>query len=242
MRENFPWSQFVESIDKENWIEWDQTFDLFKPIFNQGHLIGAVLVKELNEKAHIVQLSEFLSENEHYMYYAADFETQRQIGLQDDLTCLGNQRAMYQCLDRKISKYKKHHQGFCVMFMDLDHFKLVNDNCGHLVGSKVLVQVGELIKQQIRPTDHGFRYGGDEFVVILNDLTMSECQSVAERIRDLVEKQTFALDGQTVSVTVSIGVARFPEHASTREQIVQMADQAMYYGKVKSRNIVYIAS
>src|SRR5690606_38723151 len=108
---------------------------------------------------------------------------------------------------------------------------------GHWVGSKVLVELGRLIKTSVRSSDYAFRYGGDEFVVVLVDTDVTNAEKVAERIRKKVEQTTFKIDGIQLNVTVSIGLAAFPEHARTSEQVIQMADQAMYYEKNKSRNI-----
>ena len=128
------------------------------------------------------------------------------------------------------------------MFVDVDYFKMVNDTRGHLVGSKILTEVSLLIKNQIRANDYAFRYGGDEFVILLIDTGVKAAETVAERIRKSVEDAAFAVEGPELRITVSIGLAAFPDHAKTSEQVIHLADQAMYYAKNKSRNIVYVTA
>ena len=131
---------------------------------------------------------------------------------------------------------------FSVLFIDVDHFKRVNDSMGHVVGSGVLKQLGDVLTDQIRSSDYAFRYGGDEFIILLSHTEGIEAENVAERIRKQVEKQVFSVNKVDVQITISIGLAFYPEHAQSAEEIVRIADEAMYYGKNKSRNIVYKAS
>jgi diguanylate cyclase (GGDEF)-like protein len=99
-----------------------------------------------------------------------------------------------------------------------------------------------MLFENIRSCDYGFRYGGDEFVIILTGTGAEAGKSVAERIRRDIADKIFEVDGQTVSVTVSIGVAAYPQHGLTKEEVLKIADQAMYSSKNKSRNLVYLAS
>lgn len=160
----------------------------------------------------------------------------------DDLTDLYNQRYLKLVLDKEISRAKRSGSAFSVLFMDIDHFKQVNDTKGHIIGSKVLVELSKILHENIRTVDYGFRYGGDEFLLILVDTDSKNALTVAERIRKQVEASTFQVDDANIRVTLSIGIATFPEHAMTKEQIIELADRAMYCGKNKSRNVVYVAS
>lgn len=166
----------------------------------------------------------------------------KNLALVDDLTDLFNQRYLPTVLENEINRAKRREGNFTLLFMDLDYFKLVNDTRGHWVGSKLLREVGQILRGAIRSCDFGFRYGGDEFVVILPDTDLKGGQVVAERIRKSVEDMRFLIDGHEIRLTVSVGLAAYPEHAKTKEQMIQLADQAMYYGKRKSRNVVYCAS
>lgn len=160
----------------------------------------------------------------------------------DDVTELYNQRYLGLALDAEISRAKRNETPFSVLFMDVDHFKKINDDKGHLVGSAVLKKISRILKKNIRNFDYGFRYGGDEYLLLLVNTTSEGAAVVAERIRKEVEATVFKVEGVEVKLTLSIGVAAFPEHAATKEEIVALADKAMYHGKSKSRNVVFVAS
>jgi diguanylate cyclase (GGDEF)-like protein len=163
-------------------------------------------------------------------------------GFKDILTPLYNQRFLSLVIDSEINRCKRTEGEFTVLFLDVDYFKLVNDTRGHWIGSKIIQQLGQMLFENIRSCDYGFRYGGDEFVIILTGTGAEAGKSVAERIRRDIADKIFEVDGQTVSVTVSIGVAAYPQHGLTKEEVLKIADQAMYSGKNKSRNLVYLAS
>lgn len=160
----------------------------------------------------------------------------------DDVTEFYNQRYLGMALDTEISRTGRTKSPFSVLFIDIDHFKRVNDTKGHLVGSRVLTQLSRILKKNIRSVDYGFRYGGDEFLLLLVNTAADQARFVAERIRSEVERTPFSVDEVELKITLSIGVAAYPEHAATKEDIVDMADKAMYDGKAKSRNIVFVAS
>lgn len=160
----------------------------------------------------------------------------------DDVTGLYNQRYLNILLEQEIERYKRSNISFSILFIDVDHFKLVNDKNGHMVGSLILKEIGTIIKKTVRAVDFCFRYGGDEFLTLLTATTTEQATTVANRICKSVRETPFIINGATVQVTLSIGVACFPEHAQTKEKILQVADEAMYCGKNLSRNIVYLAS
>ncbi len=174
--------------------------------------------------------------------HAQNFANAKSLNYMDDLTELYNQRYLKLVLDKEINRAARTKTSFSVLFMDIDHFKQVNDTKGHVVGSKVLVQMAEILNQHIRATDYGFRYGGDEFILILVGSESQQSLGVAERIRKQVESSVFQIDGVEIRLTLSIGIATYPDHAHTKEEILELADRAMYCGKNKSRNVVYVAS
>ncbi len=168
-------------------------------------------------------------------------EAQSQV-YRDSLTDLYNQKFLMEVVAKKIEEYRRYKTPFSILFLDVDHFKRVNDSLGHIVGSGVLKKMGDLLMEQIRTSDFAFRYGGDEFIILLSHTEGEDAVNVAERIRKEVENSPFAVNGLKVRITVSIGLAFFPTHADSAEDIIRIADEAMYYGKNKSRNIVYKAS
>lgn len=161
----------------------------------------------------------------------------------DDLTGLYNQRYLELILDRELSLAKRNNTEFSVLFLDLDHFKNVNDTHGHLIGSRLLFEVGQEIKRALRDSDITFRYGGDEFVIILSHTGLEQAVSVAERIRVQIEKKRFLVrDNLEIRLTASIGVATVPLHAITKQQILKAADEALYGVKKAVRNKVIAAT
>ena len=161
----------------------------------------------------------------------------------DDLTGLYNQRYLEVILDREFSLAKRNDIQFSVLFLDMDHFKAVNDTHGHLIGSRLLYEVGQEIKRTLRDSDVSFRYGGDEFLIILAHTGLDDAVVVAERIRLQVEKKRFlAREGLEIRLTASIGVASVPDHATTKVQILKAADEALYGVKKAVRNKVIAAT
>ena len=157
----------------------------------------------------------------------------------DDLTHLYNTRFLDLVLERELQGGRP----FTVLFLDLDRFKAVNDQFGHLVGSKLLVEVGRVLKGCMRDEDVVARYGGDEYVAVLLGIDSGGALKVAERIRRSIEDHVFlSREGARVRVTASIGLASCPEHTSKKAEVLDLADRAMYRGKRSTRNVVYIAS
>jgi len=159
----------------------------------------------------------------------------------DDLTGLYNSRYLKYALTNSILRCKDPKQSFSVLFIDVDHFKRINDEHSHLVGSEFLVTIGKTIKNAVRRIDPVFRYGGDEFVVVLNDTGLEGAREIAERIRKNIERRIFVIKEKRIQTTVSIGLATYPEHASERETLLRMADEAMYSAKRETRNAVHLA-
>jgi two-component system, cell cycle response regulator len=157
----------------------------------------------------------------------------------DDLTHLYNTRFLDLVLERELRGGRP----FTVLFLDLDRFKAVNDQHGHLVGSKLLVEVARVLKACVRDEDVVARYGGDEYVAVLIGVDSGGALKVAERIRRSVEDHVFlAREGARLRVTASIGLASCPEHTENKGEVLDLADRAMYRGKRSTRNVVYIAS
>jgi two-component system, cell cycle response regulator len=157
----------------------------------------------------------------------------------DDVTHLYNTRFLDLVLEREIQSGRP----FTVLFLDLDRFKEVNDHHGHLIGSRLLVEVGRVLKACVRDDDVVVRYGGDEYVTVLLGIDSGGALKVAERIRRSIEDHVFlSREGARVRVTASIGLASCPEHTTNKAEVLDLADRAMYRGKRSTRNVVYMAS
>ena len=155
----------------------------------------------------------------------------------DDLSGLFNHRYLEVALDRELKRAERYASHLAVLFMDLDSFKKVNDTYGHLVGSRVLREVGDLLKISTREVDVVIRYGGDEYTIILVETGAETAGIVAERIRSQVESHVFMVsEGLTIRLTCSIGYACCPDDTMSKQDLLDMADQAMYIGKAGGKN------
>lgn len=166
-----------------------------------------------------------------------------ELTITDDLTKLFNSRHLHNVLEAEIYRSSRYGYEFSLIFLDLDHFKQVNDTHGHLVGSKLLTQVGHLIKDHLRMIDFAFRYGGDEFVVLLPQTGKHASMNVARRLHRMLGDGTFLREeGLNLKVTASFGLACFPADARTKNELVRMADEAMYLVKNTVRDNIAAAN
>ena len=173
---------------------------------------------------------------------ARNFRRVEELTITDDLTGLYNARHLHHMLDFEIVRSGRHHLEFSLIFLDLDHFKVVNDQYGHLVGSKLLRECGGLLASLLRKLDVGTRYGGDEFVLLLPQTPKKQAGKVAQRMREKLAGTYFLQsEGLHVRITASFGVAAFPADATSKSDLLRMADQAMYRVKNSTRNGVALA-
>ncbi|RYZ58166.1 MAG: GGDEF domain-containing protein [Proteobacteria bacterium] len=176
-----------------------------------------------------------------YRWFSRMTETQSLLHL-DDLTGLYNHRYMDVALDRETKRSLRYGSNFCLLFIDLDNFKPVNDNFGHLAGSQVLREVAAIIRATVRDVDLVFRFGGDEFVVILIEADSATGLRTANRIQERIEQSKFVVAKDAFAqVTSSIGVAAFPEHADEKERLIAIADECMYESKRRGKNQCVLA-
>ena len=171
------------------------------------------------------------------------YQQTKQLTFTDELTRLYNTRFFTQYLDTEVKRCRRYKSNVSLIFLDLDHFKLVNDNHGHLMGSQLLREVGDVLRRGTRDVDIVARYGGDEFIVILPETKLAAAAFVAERLRRSMDEHVFLSgEGLSAHLTASFGVASFPETCSSEEELIRLADQAMYRVKNRTRNGVYIAA
>lgn len=162
------------------------------------------------------------------------------IAITDELTGTYTKRHFRYCIDETFADYKQYGNRFALLMMDLDNFKRVNDQHGHVVGDEVLRQLGDILRTAIRENDQAFRYGGEEFTVILPSTDVEGAQFVAERIRSATEQAVFIPDEQGLKLTISIGMATCPGAPSVHELVVA-ADEALYAAKKAGRNRIVLS-
>jgi diguanylate cyclase (GGDEF)-like protein len=163
------------------------------------------------------------------------------LSVTDGLTGLHNRKYFMEALNNELVRARRHNHPFVVMMMDTDHFKKYNDTFGHPAGDALLKKIGEIFRESLRAIDYASRYGGDEFIVLLPEAGKEESLAVAERIRRKVAAAVEKNDSGEIPVTISIGVAAFPEHGDTPEAIIGSADGALYRAKRNGRNQVVVA-
>ncbi len=217
------------------------------PMHTQNDEHGALVLcnpakEELPEELPVESLT-FLAEQVALGFNnACQFEGARELIYTDDLTGLYNHRYLHIALEQEIRRSERYGLEFSLAFIDLDLFKGINDEHGHLIGSGVLRQVSELLRECVRDADMLFRYGGDEFTALLVETDTRGAKIVAERIRSGIETFEFSTGhGKIGRLTATVGHATYPIHATTKDQMIELADKAMYLGK-SDRNATRSAS
>ena len=166
----------------------------------------------------------------------------QELSITDDCTGLYNARHLFPVLSEEVHRSQRFGYEFSLLFLDLDHFKHINDQYGHLVGSKLLAQVGQTLRNNLRLVDSAFRYGGDEFVILLPQTSKEAALLVARRLTAVFHTSPW-LSGATpdISLRASIGIAAYPMDAITPQAIVQFADEMMYQVKQAGRDNIAVA-
>jgi diguanylate cyclase (GGDEF)-like protein len=210
--------RFAKRIDEMT--QWETRSIICVPLRSKLRVLGAIAIEN-----------------------ARSVEKIQELTITDDCTGLYNARHLYKTLETEVYRSARYGYEFTVLFIDLDHFKQVNDTHGHLVGSKLLMEIGYLIKAQLRLIDYAFRYGGDEFVVLLPQTGKDAALIVAKRLRDSLRTSMFCQEeGLNLNVRASMGVATYPHDAKTPREIIRQADEMMYLVKNTSRDNIGIAS
>lgn len=165
-----------------------------------------------------------------------------ELTITDDCTTLYNARHLNFILETEIYRSHRYAFEFSLIFIDLDHFKLVNDTHGHLVGSKLLGEIGQMIKDNCRLIDYAFRYGGDEFVLLLPQTSKENACRAARRLHKRIRETVWLKEANlNVRITASVGVASYPADSKTKAELLHLADEAMYAVKNTTRDSVAAA-
>lgn len=189
-------------------------------------MVFTAVVRDISER---VKAEESLKQREAQLQHLADF---------DPLTGLLNRRRLTADLEQRLEHAHRRGSRGAVLFIDLDNFKEVNDTLGHQAGDELLLAVSTLMRNQVRAMDILARLGGDEFAVVLPDVDLASAQAIGGWLLEALRDHTVLLRGRKVGITASIGIALFPDHGVTVEEILTRADQAMYRAKEDGRNLV----
>src|SRR5271166_1788926 len=166
----------------------------------------------------------------------------QELSITDDCTGLYNARHLFTVLAEEVHRSERFGYEFSLLFLDLDHFKRVNDQHGHLVGSNLLSQVGQALREHLRLVDAAFRYGGDEFAILLPQTSKDAALFVARRLMAVFQTQSWlAGEAPDISLRASVGIASYPEDATTPQAIVHRADEMMYQVKQAGRNNIAVS-
>ena len=226
---------------------------MWKEINEQGHWTGEVwnrhkdgsiylerivihIITDANDNiiSHIGNFSDITSEN-------ASKEAIAHQAQHDFLTNLPNRLLFCDRFEQQLAFAKRHNEKFAVIYLDLDGFKPINDNLGHIVGDQLLIAVAERLSSLVREIDTVSRFGGDEFAILVAEVNMTnDVVTLAGKLTNALN-QPFILDGQTCSVSASIGVSLYPEHGENMESLLNKADIAMYEAKRSGRNCYVVA-
>ena len=156
----------------------------------------------------------------------------------DPLTKLYNQKLIKKILDREVYLMKKNKNNLGILFIDLDNFKNVNTKYGHLAGTQVIKEVGKILKENSRKSDYVFRYGGDEYLIILPEAKKEKILEIAERMRMLIKDHDFKFEDQNIKITASLGAGSYSNKYKENKEFLQSADKALYKSKNKSKDCV----
>jgi diguanylate cyclase (GGDEF)-like protein len=166
----------------------------------------------------------------------------QELTITDDCTGLFNSRHLFSVLESELERSRRFSLPFSLIFIDLDHFKAVNDLHGHLTGSRLLAEIAKTIKHNVRGIDSAFRYGGDEFIVLLPQTGKDAALEVTQRLlTELRNTHYLVQEGLDLQIQASFGIASYPEDGETAQQIIGSADEMMYLVKNSSRGNIAVA-
>jgi len=231
-----PSSTAVLEPGPDPYVDFDVRSAVFIPLRTRLRHVGVIQLFNLPSQplsdyalSFLLVLSDFAAiavENAHA------FERMQELTIVDECTGLFNQRHFERSLSNEIKRAQRFHLPMSLIFLDLDRFKLVNDTYGHQIGSVLLGEIGARIRAHVRSIDVAFRYGGDEFVVLLPGTAKDLATQVADRLRLAFLEAPYKVgDDQFLNVSASFGVATYPEDGNTGQEILRIADARMYEAK-----------
>ena len=209
------------------------------PVAKGGTRLALIVIR-VDEPAYQVSQVPLIQAMANHIAVAFDNAMLYQIAITDELTGLYSPRYFRQAISKRHAMFDEFGEKMTLLMVDIDDFKKINDTYGHPAGDAILKEVGRCLLSAIRTDDLAFRYGGEEFTVILPETSPSAGRAVAERMRSLIEHFPFKADQHVLTVTVSIGIASWPASADTIKEIILEADKALYEAKHSGKNRVVV--
>ena len=216
------------------------------PLVMQGEVEGALcLFNKNNHEPFSAEDVDTLSTLAVHAGVAIDnarfVERMEQQAVTDSLTGLSNHMEFQKRLTEEVDRSRRYHKEFSLLMFDLDNFKMVNDTYGHQMGDAVLKEMAQVLRNSLRSVDQVFRYGGEEFAVILPETPEEGAKIISERIRQTITESCYGKGSdRSLRISVSIGLASFPQDADQREDLIGAADQALFSAKRSGRNRVAV--
>jgi len=244
IREPYKDPRFNSSFDEKSGFKTENIISI--PLVSKKRTLGVIelvnVKEEFLESSYIEMLEALADFAAISIENARNHEEIKLLAIKDDCTDLYNSRYMQEIVEEELLLSKESGEHFSIIFFDLDHFKDVNDTYGHLIGSELLRQVSLIILEETGEKDRSVRYGGDEFIVILSGKGKARAMETANRIRSRFNSTLFFQQkGYNISLTASFGVASSPDDASSRDEIIKLADHAMYAVKKHGRDNIFDA-
>lgn len=250
-----PWSRVLDTsgtVIERDLRSAPESFRLFResasrmsiPLISFGQTLGVLTLhsstvnafreSELQSLESVADICANSIQNAHYV------ERVKQLAYLDGLTGIFNRRFFELRIMEEVERARRYSTSMAVIMADIDQFKRLNDEFGHLLGDEVLRQVSSIFHQQLRKTDVVCRYGGEEFALLLTQTNVDQAFAVAEKLRRIIEKWQFP--GVPRAITISAGVAAFPLHGKNRDELVRAADSGLYLAKQAGRNRVCVTN
>ncbi len=213
---------------------------VFLPFLVQDRVIGFLCSyssqKDFIDQEKFSQFQVFCNQISIGLQKSLLYEKVQKLSITDGLTKLFSHRHFKQRLEEELILANRYSSQLSLLILDIDHFKRYNDSYGHVAGDHVLMDVARILKEQSDMTHIAARYGGEEMVLVAPETTKEQAMELAEKIRKAVESYSFAVGKETTQVTVSIGVATYPQDSQTTLDLIAKADKALYAAKARGRN------